>query len=67
MRRVKGVSLKRKVQQRLMSAVRELQDKVNHNSMTYTERKLSAYTLVQTLNSMILKCNEESCTGVNDY
>jgi len=67
MRRVKGVSLKRKVQQRLMSAVRELQDKVNHNGMTYTERKLSAYTLVQTLNSMILKCNEESCTGVNDY
>jgi uncharacterized membrane protein YccC len=45
--------------QRLMRAVRGLQDKVNHNSMTYTERKIECLQLVQTLNSIILKCNEE--------
>jgi hypothetical protein len=33
----------------LMRAVSELQDKMNHNSMTYTERKTECLQLVQTL------------------
>jgi hypothetical protein len=45
--------------QRLVRAVRELQDKMNHNNVTYSERKTECLQLVQTLNSMILKRNEE--------
>jgi hypothetical protein len=43
-----------------MRAVSELQDKMNHNSMTYTERKTECLQLVKLwTDSMILKCNEE--------